>query len=110
MEGAPRDCNCRRRRKQVMPIAMIVNNPVGSQDTYEQVEKQLGLGATPPPGAIFQMAGSRPDGGWRGVSVWESEHDARRFWDERVRPALERVSPESASVQPEVWPLHRYRK
>jgi hypothetical protein len=97
-------------KEWTMAIAMTVDNPNGSPEQYEQVQAQLGLGASPPAGAIFQMSGPGPDGGWRVVSVWETEAEASRFWDERVRPALEAAGGDPEAVRSQIWRLHGYRK
>jgi hypothetical protein len=71
-----------------MAVAMLVDNPEGSQETYDWVSKRLGLER--PAGGIFHLAGPSPNGGWRVIEVWESEEDAKRFV-ERLRPAFEAV-------------------
>ena len=71
-----------------MPVAMMVDNPKGSQEIYESVRERLGLDR--PAGGIFHVAGPSPNGGWRVIEVWESEEDAQRFV-ERLRPAFEAV-------------------
>jgi len=48
-----------------MAIAMMVDNPEGSQEDY--------------------------DGGWRVIEVWETQEDAKRFVKERLLPAFEAV-------------------
>ena len=72
-----------------MAVAMMVDNPHGSQDIYERVRELIGLER--PAGGILHLAGPGPDGGWRVIEVWGSEHDARRFFEERVLPAAEAV-------------------
>lgn len=88
-----------------MAIAMIVDNPEGSQETYERVREQLGLET--PAGGIFHAAGPNPNGGWRVIEVWESEQDAKRFAAERMLPAFEAAGA-PPPPPPEIWPLHRY--
>ena len=72
-----------------MAIAMMVDNPQGSQEVYEKIRAQLGL--EKPAGGIFHVAGPSPKGGWRVIEVWESEEQADRFFRERFMPALEAV-------------------
>ena len=67
-----------------MAVAVLVDNPEGSQEMYEQVRAELGLDE--PAGGIFHLAGPSPNGGWRVLEVWESEEDARRFLEERLFP------------------------
>ena len=72
-----------------MAVAMMVDNPEGSQETYDKVRERLGLER--PFGGIVHVAGPSPNGGWRVIEVWESEEDAKRFVAERLRPAFEAV-------------------
>ena len=88
-----------------MPIAMLVDNPEGSQEIYDQVREQLGLER--PAGGIFHVAGPSPNGGWRVLEVWESEEDAKRFVTDRLRPAFEAVGA-PAPPPPQLWPVHHY--
>ena len=69
-----------------MAIAMMVDNPEGSQEVYEQIRAQLGV--EKPAGGIFHFAGPSPNGGWRVIEVWVSEEDATRFFEEHSAPAL----------------------
>ena len=91
-----------------MAIAMLVDNPEGSQDLYERIRKQLDLEA--PAGGILHVAGPSPNGGWRVIEVFESEEDARRFVTERFGPALEAVGFAGPRPQPQFWPVHNYMK
>ena len=88
-----------------MAVAMLVDNPVGSQETYDKVRERLGLER--PAGGIFHVAGPSPSGGWRVIEVWESEEDANRFVAERLRPAFEAAGA-PAPPPPELWPVHDY--
>ena len=89
-----------------MAIAMVVDNPDGSQEVYEKVRAQLGLDA--PAGGIFHLAGPSPNGGWRVLEVWESEEDARRFRDERLMPAFDAAGIPRPPSPPEIWQIHTY--
>ncbi len=88
-----------------MPIAMLVDNPQGSQEIYDKVREQLGLEA--PAGGVLHVAGPSPNGGWRVVEVWESEEDARRFHKERLGPALAAAGL-SGRPEPQFWPVYNY--
>ena len=90
-----------------MAVAMMVDNPQGSQEVYDKVREQLGLGEAPA-GGILHVAGPSPNGGWRVIEVWESQEDANRFVQERLRPAFEAVGFTGAPVEPEFWPVHNY--
>lgn len=88
-----------------MPVATIVDNPQGSQEIYERLRDVIGLER--PAGGVAHIAGPSPDGGWRVIEVWESEEDAQRFFEERLRPAAEAVgAPPPPS--PKFWHVHDY--
>jgi len=89
-------------------IALVIDNPEGSQEIYEKVRAQLGLeGAA---GGIFHAAGPSPNGGWRVLEVWESQEDAMRFREERLMPAFDAAGVPRPSGRPEIWQLHDYMK
>ncbi len=88
-----------------MAVAMVVDNPEGSQEIYERVRERLGL--EKPAGGILHVAGPSPGGGWRVIEVWESEDDARRFVTEHLMPAFEAVGA-PAPPPPQLSPVHSY--
>lgn len=89
-----------------MAVAMMVDNPNGSQEIYDRVRELLGLER--PAGGIFHVAGPSPNGGWRVVELWESEADANRFYQERLSPAFEAVGVPGPPPAPQFWPAHNY--
>jgi hypothetical protein len=91
-----------------MAVAVIVDNPEGSEEVYKKVRAQVGLDA--PAGGIFHAAGPSPSGGWRVLEVWESEEEARRFREERLMPAFDAAGVPRPQVPPEVWQLSTYMK
>ena len=91
-----------------MAIAVVVDNPDGSQESYEKVRAQLGLET--PAGGIFHAAGPSPDGGWRVMEVWESQEDAMRFREERLMPAFDAAGVPRPAGPPQIWQLHNYIK
>lgn len=89
-----------------MTIAMLLDNPDGSQELYERIRERLDLET--PAGGILHAAGPGPNGGWRVIEVFESEEDASRFLTERFGPALEAVGFAGQRPQPQFWPVHNY--
>ena len=89
-----------------MAIAMMVDNPNGSQEIYDRARGLLGLER--PAGGIFHVAGPSPNGGWRVIEVWESEEDANRFLQERLKPAFEAIGVPGPPPTPQFWPAHNY--
>jgi hypothetical protein len=91
-----------------MAICVLVDNPSGSADTFEQITQRLReSGALPPAGGIFQVAGPF-DGGWRVISVWESEASLRRFQEEHLFPAFQEVGVSQDDVTIEAFQVHSY--
>jgi hypothetical protein len=88
-----------------MAVAMLIDNPNGSKEIYEQLRERIGLDK--PAGGIFHVAGPSPNGGWRVIEIWESEEDAKRFLAERLGPAAEAVGT-PPPPPPELWPVHHY--
>ena len=88
-----------------MAVAMMVDNPEGSQEAYDRVRARLGLEKAA--GGIFHVAGPSPNGGWRVIEVWESEEDAKRFVKERLLPAFEALGA-PPPPPPQFWPVHNY--
>jgi hypothetical protein len=88
-----------------MAVVMLIDNPNGSQEMYEQLRERIGLDK--PAGGMFHVAGPSPDGGWRVIEIWESEEDAKRFLAERLGPAAEAVGAPPPPA-PELWPVHNY--
>ena len=80
-------------------MAVVVLNEIegGSQDLYDRVNPKVmpdGL----PEGCHAHIAGP-VEGGWRVITVWESEERFQQFRDEKLIPALretgseERIAP-----------------
>jgi hypothetical protein len=91
------------RKEPAMAVAMMVDNPEGSQEIYDSVRERIGL--EKPAGGIFHAAGPSPNGGWRVIEVWESEEDAKAFVTERLLPAFDALGA-PPPPPPELWPVH----
>jgi len=89
-----------------MAVAMMVDNPKGTQEVYDQVRERLGLER--PAGGIFHVAGPSPNGGFRVIEVWESEEAARRFIQERLVPTFQAIGVPGPLPEPEFRPVHNY--
>jgi hypothetical protein len=86
---------------------------VGTQ-MYDGVQAEMNLADDPPDGMIFHWAGE-VDGQWTVTDVWESREAYDRFREERLFPAVEKVSgmnPANAPQQPTVteFAVHHYLK
>jgi hypothetical protein len=92
-----------------MTIAMLVDNPLGSEEVYEKVRAQIGLDR--PAGGVLHVAGPSPNGGWRVLELWESEEEAFRFFNERLGQALKAAGAfPDPPARPQFWPVHNCMK
>ena len=91
-----------------MAIAVYVEQPLATVDTYDAVSREMEFDRSDPPkGLIAHHAAIAPDGGMVIFDVWESQDDYQRFVDEKLRPALEKaIGPEAARVEPRIFEIH----
>ena len=89
-----------------MAVAMLIDNPDGSQETYEKLLTEMGLDG--PAGGKVHVAGPSPAGGWRVIEVWESVEEASRFLKEQFGPALKAIGFTGQPPKPQFWPVHNY--
>lgn len=87
-----------------MTVAMLIDNPHGTQELYERIRAEIGL--TGPAGGRAHLAGPGPNGGWRVVEVWDSIEEASAFLKDRFVPALRAAGVTGEPPQPEFWPVH----
>jgi hypothetical protein len=85
-----------------MSVVMMIDNPNGSQEIYEKVASSVTL----PIGGRVHVAGPRPGGGWRVIEVFATEEEGRRFFREKLAPALRAAGAPGPAPEPEFWPLH----
>lgn len=87
-----------------MTVAMVLNNPAGSQELYERLRADLGIER--PLGGTIHLAGPTSEGGWRVVEVWDSVEEASEFLQKRFAPALRAAGVDADPPAPEFWPIH----
>jgi hypothetical protein len=58
---------------------------------YDGVQAEMGIADNPPDGLVFHWAGE-VDGKWTVTDVWESRDAYERFRDDRLFPAIQKVS------------------
>ncbi len=76
-------------------------------EMYDRVRDEMGVASNPPEGLIFHWAGE-VDGKWTVTNLWESRDAYERFRNERLFPAIEKVSgmDPSSGPQPTVDEFH----
>lgn len=70
-----------------MAVVVTGDLPGGTAKLDEEMRQRLNLGQNPPAGALMRLAGPT-EGGWRVMSVWESQDAFDRFRRERLEPAF----------------------
>jgi hypothetical protein len=98
-----------------MAVAIVTTDfpeGVGTQ-LYDSVQSEMDIRSDPPPGLILHWAGDL-DGKWTITNLWESRDAYERFREERLFPAIQKVSgmDPTAGPQPTVTehPVHDYLK
>jgi hypothetical protein len=88
--------------------------PEGAGTTlYDAVSAEMGAADDPPEGLIFHWAGE-VDGKWTVTNLWETREAYERFRNERLFPAIRKVSgmDPASGPQPTVteFAVHDYMK
>jgi hypothetical protein len=87
-------------------------DPVGP-DTYDAVGVEMDIENNPPEGLIFHWSGE-VDGKWTITDVWESREAHDRFREQRLLPAVEKVSGMDPTSGPQPttteYAVHNYVK
>ncbi|MEA2140341.1 MAG: hypothetical protein QOC91_440 [Solirubrobacteraceae bacterium] len=83
-------------------MAVVVVNEMqgGEQGFYEQVTSRVMPNNQLPEGCLDHIAGPM-DGGWRVITVWNSDEQFERFRTETLIPAMEEAG-RGGSVAPSV--------
>jgi hypothetical protein len=82
---------------------------------YDAVQAEMSLDSDPPDGLLFHWAGE-VDGKWTVTDVWETRETYDRFVEQRLFPAIKKVSGMDPAAgdgpQPTVteFPVHDYLK
>jgi hypothetical protein len=98
-----------------MAVAIRTTNfPEGPRaDMYDQVGAEMDVENNPPDGLIFHWAGE-VDGEWTITDVWESREAYDRFQEERLFPAIKKVSGMDPASGPQAttteFAVHNYVK
>jgi hypothetical protein len=89
-----------------MPYCLVAENPAETAEHFERVNEHLRTtGPLPPEGQRLMIAGPF-DSGWRNISVWDSLEAQQRFFEERLRPAVEYAGCPIAEAKMTVFEIH----
>jgi hypothetical protein len=90
-----------------MAVVTVAEFEGGDQGFYEQVSGKALPGGQLPDGVQVHIAGPI-EGGWRVITVWDSEDQFNRFRDEKLAPILQEVDQEGrVTPQIKVNPVFR---
>jgi hypothetical protein len=89
-------------------MAVVVVGMAPDQSTYEEVSSRVVGDDQLPEGCQVHIAGPA-EGGFRVITVWDSEEQYQQFRDEKLVPAMQEVSGgEAEGPQAEVRPVHTH--
>jgi hypothetical protein len=91
-----------------MAICLMVDNADESEKHFEAVMEHLKeSGPVPPAGASVLVSGSA-EGGWRVISVWDSQESLQRFFAERLVPAYEKAGLSFDKMKRSTFEVHTH--
>jgi hypothetical protein len=90
-----------------MAVVVVAEVDGGSQEFFEKVSGQAMPDAQLPEGCQIQIAGPI-EGGWRIITVWDTEDQYNQFRNDKLIPAL-REAGEGDRIAPTITtqPVHR---
>jgi hypothetical protein len=86
-----------------MAIGIMFEAKGVTRQQYDQVAKAVMPNDIMPRGMRYHVAGPI-DGGWNVFEVWDSEADARKFFDEKLGAELKRAGIQNVQQRP--FPIH----
>ena len=89
-----------------MAVLIIAHIPAGTAELDEEIQKNMSFAANPPAGFMARLAGP-VEGGWRVISVWESQEAFDTFRREQLEPAWRQAGRPMPQLQSS--PLHSVR-
>ena len=91
-----------------MAVVVVNTIPEGNQSFYEEVSSRVTPNDQLPEGCKVHIAGPA-NGGWRVITVWDSEEQFQQFRNEKLIPAMKEVGRgEVVAPQVEPDPVHKH--
>jgi hypothetical protein len=89
-----------------MSVVVIGSPP--SQEAYDEVNGRVMDNEQLPEGCLVHIA-SPTSGGFRVITVWETEDQYRQFREEKLLPAFREVAgADDVQLDAEVQPVHKH--
>ena len=90
-----------------MAVVVVNEIPQGDQDFYDQVNPKVMPDGQLPEGCQVHIAGPS-GGGWRVITVWDSEEQFQQFRMQKLIPAIQELGrDEFVAPNIETNPVHR---
>lgn len=89
-----------------MPYCLIAENPAETAEHSDRVAEHLRTtGPIPPEGQLLLISGAA-ESGWRNVSVWDSLESQQRFFEGRLKAAVDYAGCPMESAKIAVFEVH----
>jgi hypothetical protein len=90
-----------------MAVVVVNEIPQGSQGFYEEVSARVVPDGQLPEGCQVHIAGPS-GGGWRVITVWDSDEQFQQFRNEKLIPAMQELGrDEFVAPNIDTDPVHR---
>jgi quinol monooxygenase YgiN len=86
-----------------MAIVVIAGAKGATAEQFEALQRKFNESTNPPSGQKLLLAGP-VEGGWRVISVWESQEAYDAFRRDQLAPAIQQMG--ITEDQPQIAPLH----
>jgi hypothetical protein len=91
-----------------MSVVVVTEIEGADQSFYDQVNARVVPEDHLPEGCVVHIAGPI-DGGWRVITVWDSEEQFQQFRTEKLIPAVQEVAgPERVAPNIKAHPVHKH--
>lgn len=87
-----------------MSVLVVIELPGGNSELDDALVEAWDLTGRPPPGNRLRMAGPM-EGGWRVVSLWDSEEQFEAFLQDRLHLTLSDFGDEEPTLT--VWKIEK---
>jgi hypothetical protein len=90
-----------------MAVVVVAEIPQGDQSFYDEVSARVMSNDQLPEGCRVHIAGPL-NGGWRVITVWDSEEQFQQFRNEKLIPAMQELGA-GDSVAPKIEANHVHK-
>ncbi len=88
-----------------MAVGVLIAMPGANQQVYDDVNEAMNLDPNETPEGLILHSAGPMEGGWYVYDIWETREDFQRFAEERVAPAVQQVTGEPMSGEPQYFEI-----